>query len=67
MDVFEAIEKMKSKLGSYRKVAFFLGMTEGHFLKIRTGRAHLTKKNAEFIILKAKAMNVEGEHDGKNM
>lgn len=67
MEVFEAIEKMKSQLGSYRKVAFFLGMTEGHFLKIRTGRAPLTKKNAEFIILKAQAMNVEGGHDGENL
>lgn len=56
MDFKQAVDFLHTKLGSYRKVAIYLDMSETHLYAMRTGRVNLPKKTEEYVILKAKAM-----------
>lgn len=45
---------LKDKLGTHGAAANFLGMTRDHYCALRNGRAHIPKRTAELIVLKAK-------------
>ncbi len=56
MDINEAFAALKARYGTDRACANHVGMTPQHFEALRNGRAHISKRTAEFIILKAKTV-----------
>lgn len=51
-----AFDILKDKLGTHGAAASYLGMTRDHYCALRNGRAHIPKRTAELIVLKAKAV-----------
>ena len=45
---------LKEELGTHGAAASYLGITRDHYCALRNGRAHIPKRTAELIILKAK-------------
>ena len=52
---------LKDKLGTHGAAASYLGIHRDHYCALRNGRAHITKRTAELIILKAKAVASQGQ------
>ncbi|EGW50074.1 hypothetical protein HMPREF1022_02896 [Desulfovibrio sp. 6_1_46AFAA] len=51
-----AFDILRDKLGTHGAAASYLGMTRDHYCALRNGRAHIPKRTAELIVLKAKAV-----------
>ncbi len=56
MEISDAFATLKERFGNHSLAAHHLGMTPEHYRALRNGRAHISKRTAEFIILKAKTV-----------
>ena len=54
MTLEQAFERLKEKLGTDRKCADFLGITEGYFNSLRKGRVKVSERTALWLVTKAK-------------
>lgn len=57
MNLEQAFDIIKSKLGTDQRCAKFLLITEGYFNAMRNGRVKVTKKNEAWIISKAEQLD----------
>ena len=53
MTLEQAFERLKEKLGTDRRCAEYLGITENYFNAMKTGRRKVSERNALWIIHKA--------------
>ena len=56
MTLEQAFEELKKELGTDRKCAEFLGITEGYFNSLRRGRVKVSEKTALWLISKAEKL-----------
>ena len=56
MTLEQAFERLKEKLGTDRKCAEYLGITENYFNSLKKGRRKVSKRNALWFITKAKQL-----------
>ncbi|WP_165073016.1 hypothetical protein [Desulfovibrio sp. ZJ200] len=56
MTFAEACEILKGRYRTHREAARNLNISYEHYCALRSGRAHISKRTAEFIILKAKTV-----------
>lgn len=61
LNLNSAFSILKDKLGTHGAAASYLGMTRDHYCALRNGRAHIPKRTAEFIVLKAKEAASQGQ------
>lgn len=53
MTLEQAFERLKEKLGTDRRCAEYLGITENYFNALKTGRRKVSERNALWFITKA--------------
>ena len=53
MTFAEACEILKGRYRTHREAARHLNISYEHYCALRSGRAHLTARRAEYVILKA--------------
>ena len=56
MTLEQAFERLKEKLGTDRRCAEYLGITENYFNALKTGRRKVSEKNTLWFITKAKQL-----------
>lgn len=56
MTLEQAFERLKKKLGTDRKCAEYLGITENYFNALKTGRRKVSERNALWLITKAEKL-----------
>ena len=56
MTLEQAFERLKEKLGTDRKCAEYLGITENYFNALKTGRRRVSERNALWFVTKAKQL-----------
>ena len=56
MTLEQAFERRKEKLGTDRKCAEYLGITENYFNALKTGRRKVSERNALWFITKAEKL-----------
>lgn len=56
MTLEQAFERLKKILGTDRKCAEYLGITENYFNALKTGRRKVSERNALWFITKAEKL-----------
>ena len=56
MTLEQAFERLKEKLGTDRKCAEYLGITENYFNALKTGRRKISERNALWFITKSEKL-----------
>ena len=56
MTLEQAFERLKEKLGTDRRCAEYLGITENYFNSLKKGRRKVSKRNALWFITKAEKL-----------
>ena len=56
MTLEQAFERLKEKLGTDRKCAEYLGITENYFNALKTGRRRVSERNALWFITQAEKL-----------
>lgn len=57
MELTEAYFLLHAHFGNYQAVADYLGMTSQHLCALRNGRARMSPRTAEYILLKARELS----------
>lgn len=56
MTLEQAFERLKEKLGTDRKCAEYLGITENYFNALKNGRRKVSERNTLWLITKAEKL-----------
>lgn len=58
MILSEAYSRLREHFGSHGAAAKYLGLTEQHYNALRSGRANMPKRTADYILMKAQDLSV---------